>query len=181
MWPRWSRTCQRARDVKSGAQRRIENRIRDTVIAEKEISNKRYLRVQGGGCYSNLTNEELEEEEVEGARKEEMKYFERTDVYKRVPRTRAVGWVGGCEKGYRDRKRRGRGKPIGTKWVDVSWDIAADWRRKSSMTQLTKPCAQHGAHRWRQCMPMPQCLGRCRGASPLWGPGGTECPSCCGF
>ena len=61
--------------------------------------------MQGGEYYSNVTDEKLDKDKVEGARREEMKCFERMGVYKKVPYTQSF-------------ERTGR-KLVGIKWVDV--------------------------------------------------------------
>ena len=75
------------------------------MTAEEKEQQQVITYVQGDEYYSNITDKKLDEEKVKGARKEEMKNFERMGVYKKVPYTQSV-------------ERTGR-KLVGIKWVDV--------------------------------------------------------------
>ena len=79
--------------------------LREVVIAENRQQQQELMFVQGDEYYSDISDEKLDKEKVEGARKDEMKYFERMGVYKRVPCEQAI-----------ERTRR---TAIGIKWFDA--------------------------------------------------------------
>ena len=80
--------------------------IRDVVTAEEREPQQAITYVQGSEYLSNVTGEKLDKDKMKGAGKEEMKYFERVGVYKKVPRTQAV-------------------ERTGIKWVDVTrWQVS---------------------------------------------------------
>ena len=68
--------------------------IRDAVTAEETEQPQVIPYVQGGDYHSNITDEKLDKDKVEDALMEEMRYFARMGVHKKVSYTQAVERTG---------------------------------------------------------------------------------------
>ena len=76
--------------------RRRTRRIRDAVMAGEKVQQQVRTYVQRGEYYSNITEEKLDKDKVGGARKEDMKYFERVGVCTKRHSCKLLEGLGEC-------------------------------------------------------------------------------------